>query len=84
MILTIWTFLDILKMSIFGFLDEMFFRRTEKSGLKMFITCRTENGKEIFIKIKDFLKIPKFQKSRNRSWLHYGYIMATFDNVAKT
>ena len=39
--------------------------------------------RKIFIKIKDFLKIPKFQESRNPSWLHYGYIMATFDNLAK-
>jgi hypothetical protein len=55
----IWTFLDILKMSIFGFLEEMFFCRTEKSGvINIFIVrteksgvinifiVRTENGKE--------------------------------------
>ena len=29
----IWTFLDILKMSIFGFLEEMFFCRTENPEL---------------------------------------------------
>ena len=40
--------------------------------------------RKIFIKFKDFLKIQKFQNSRIPSWLHYGYIMATFDNLAKT
>ena len=35
-------------------------------------------------KIKNFLKIPKIQKLGVPVWLHYGYIMATFDNVAKT
>ena len=88
LILTIWTFLDILKMSNFGFLDEMFFRRTEISGLKMFITCRTENGKENIYKNQGFSKnseIPKIEESILATlWLHYGYIMATFDNVAKT
>ena len=38
--------------------------------------------RKLFIKTKDFIKIKKFQKSRISSWLHYGYIMATFDNVA--
>ena len=32
-----WTFLDILKMSIFGFLEIIFFRRTEKSGDKLVV-----------------------------------------------
>jgi len=41
-----WTFLDILKMSIFGFLEEMFFCRTEKTGMIKNINVRTENGKE--------------------------------------
>jgi len=33
-------------MSKFDFLEEMFFRRTEKSGRKNRIYCRTENAKE--------------------------------------
>jgi hypothetical protein len=41
-----WTFLDILKMSIFGFLKEMFFGRTEKYGKQTVCEYRTENGKE--------------------------------------
>jgi hypothetical protein len=41
-----WTFLDILKMSIFGFLEEMFFMRTEKSENKNVWKYRSENGKE--------------------------------------
>jgi hypothetical protein len=41
-----WTFLDILKMSIFGFLKELFFGRTEKSGNIIIYNCRIENGKE--------------------------------------
>jgi hypothetical protein len=78
LILTIWTFLDILKMSIFGFLDEMFFRRTEKSGVKIWISCRTENGKENIYKIQGFFEnseIPKIKDSILATlWLHYGYI----------
>ncbi len=42
-----WTFLDILKMSIFGFLEEIFFGRTEKSGNIVVFNCRIGNGKEI-------------------------------------
>ena len=42
-----WTFLDILKMSIFGFLKEMFFKRTEKFGIKKMLNSSIENGKEI-------------------------------------
>jgi len=33
-------------MSKFDFLEEMFFRRTEKSGRKYRIYCRTENAAE--------------------------------------
>jgi hypothetical protein len=33
-------------MSIFGFLDGIFFNRTEKSGTKMSVCLLTENGKE--------------------------------------
>ena len=87
MILTIWTFLDILKMSIFGFLDEMFFRRTEKSGLKIWGSCRTENGKENIYKNQGFSKnseIPKIEESILATlWLHYGYIIKCSHNVAK-
>ena len=41
-----WTFLDILKMSIFGFLKIIFFRCTEKSENKNDWICRSENGKK--------------------------------------
>ncbi len=51
-----WTFLDILKMSIFGFLKEMFFRHTEKSGKIKTFYLRIENGKEI-IKSKNVFLI---------------------------
>jgi len=54
-----WTFLDIFKMSIFGFLEEMFFGRTEKSGNKNDWVCRSENGKENIIGILEFLIIFK-------------------------
>ena len=78
LILTIWTFLDILKMSIFGFLDGIFFRRTEKSGLKMILFVRTENGKEKNYKNQRFFEnseIPKIKESILATlWLHYGYI----------
>ena len=87
-ILTIWTFLDILKMSIFEFLDGIFFRRTEKSGTKIWVSCRIENGKKNIYKSQRFFEnseIPKIKDSILATlWLHYGYIMATFDNVAKT
>ena len=87
LILTIWTFLDILKMSIFGFLDGIFFCRTEKSGMKKYVTMRTENGKEnIYKNQRNFenFEIPGIQESILATlWLHYGYIMATFDNLAK-
>jgi hypothetical protein len=87
LILTIWTFLDILKMSIFGFLDGIFFRRTEKSEMKIWVSCRTENGKENICKNQRFYKnseIPKIKDSiLATSWLHYGYIMKSSQNVAK-
>ena len=41
-----WTFLDILKMSIFGFIKIIFFMRTEKSENKNVWKYRSENGKE--------------------------------------
>jgi hypothetical protein len=34
--------LDIYCMSIFNFLEKMFFGRTEKSGLQTYLNCRTE------------------------------------------
>jgi hypothetical protein len=46
LIFLFWTFLDILKMSILGFLKIIFFGRTEKSGMIFGLYCRTENGKE--------------------------------------
>jgi hypothetical protein len=51
-----WTFLDILKMSIFRFLEEMFFYRSEKSKNENVGNCRSENGKEINDEILDFLR----------------------------
>ena len=77
-ILTIWTFLDILKMSIFGFLDGIFFRRTEKLGTKIWVLRRTENGKENIYKNQCFLKNSEIRNSKESIlatlWLHYGYI----------
>jgi hypothetical protein len=56
-----WTFLDILKMSIFGFLKIIFFMRTEKSRNENVWKCRSENGKEnqswIFGFFKKFWKM---------------------------
>jgi hypothetical protein len=37
-------------MSIFGFLEEIFFSRTEKSGTYNFIWRRTDNGKKTICK----------------------------------
>ena len=55
-----WTFLDILKMSIFGFLKIIFFMRTEKFRNENVWKCRSENGKEnqswIFEIFKNFEK----------------------------
>ena len=51
-----WTFLDIFKMSIFGFLEEMFFMRTEKSENKNVWKYRSENGKENNDKMLEFLR----------------------------
>ena len=62
----IWTFLDILKMSIFEFLEEMFFYRTEKSGKKIFFIRRIQNGKEI-IKNKNVFFII-FSKPTLEKW----------------
>ena len=44
-----WTFLDILKMSIFGFLKIIFFNRTEKSGDKLMFWWRSIFSAEIII-----------------------------------
>jgi hypothetical protein len=52
-----WTFLDILKMSIFGFLKIIFFERTEKSENKNVWNCRSENGK-----VKYKIRICIFEK----------------------
>ena len=46
--------MDIFKMSIFRFLDGIFFRRTEKSGTKIWVLRRTENGKENIYKNQCF------------------------------
>ena len=65
-------------MSIFGFLDEMFFCRTEKSGTKTRGSRRTENGKGKNYKNQRFFEnseIPKINDSILATlWLHYGYI----------
>ena len=67
---------------------ESFFAALKNRGVKMFITCLTENGKENIYKFQGFFEnseIPKIEESILATlWLHYGYIMATFDNVAKT
>ena len=74
-----WTFLDILKMSIFGFLDGIFFCRTEKSGNKKRVDCRTENGKENICKSWCFFEkfeIPKIGgKILATFWCYYGAII---------
>ena len=74
-----WTFLDILKMSIFGFLEEIFFCRTEKSGNKKGVDCRTENGKEniyVFQWIFEKSEIPKIKgKILATFWCYYGAII---------
>jgi hypothetical protein len=65
-------------MSILENSDEMFFGRTEKSGHKKWLDCRTENGKEecnCFYAF--FSKIPKSPKTKTLFWLHYGYISIT-------
>ena len=54
-----WTLLDILKMSIFGFLKIIFFYRTEKSENKNDWNCRSENGKENIIGVLELLRIFK-------------------------
>jgi len=62
-------------MSIFGFLKEIFFYRTEKSGTNMFILRHTENGKEnilLFMLFLLFFRI--FGNNRNSLatlWLDY-------------
>jgi hypothetical protein len=66
-------------MSIFGFLEIIFFCRTEKSG-NITVFCRhTENGKE---NVRNFL-IEKifFQKNLGAPFF-LGYILATFHNIA--
>jgi hypothetical protein len=68
-------------MSIFGFLDGIFFCRTENSGLKIGSSRRAENGKENVYKNQTFFEnseISGIQDSILATlWLHYGYIMAT-------
>ena len=43
-------------MSIFDFLNKVFFYRTEKSGTKMFIWRHIENGKETILFILLFFQ----------------------------
>jgi hypothetical protein len=54
--------------------DEMFFGRTEKSGNKMLVGRRTENGKEECNCFYAFFK--KFQKAQNLKPF-FGYVLAT-------
>jgi hypothetical protein len=73
-----WTFFKNIKMSIFGFLEIIFFCRTEKSGTQTDVFRRTENGKEntiLFLFEKCFLGF--FSRSGFHwkiFWLHFGYI----------
>jgi hypothetical protein len=39
--------------------------------------------RKIFVKIGDFLKNRKFQKSEEKSWLHSGAIMARLSNSTR-
>jgi hypothetical protein len=55
-----WTFLDIFKMSIFGFIEEMFFGRTEKSGNENVWNYRFENGKK-----KQYWNVENFKNFGN-------------------
>jgi len=43
-------------MSIFGFIKEIFFYRTEKSGTNKHIYCCIENGKETIVGFKRFFE----------------------------
>jgi hypothetical protein len=54
-----WTFLNILKMSIFEFLKIIFFRRTEKFENKNDWIFRSENGKE-----KQYWNVENFNNFR--------------------
>ena len=59
-----WTFLDILKMSIFQLFEIIFFCRTEKSGYKYVINCRSINSKKflnIFSRNFGFFENPVFK-----------------------
>jgi len=78
MTFSFWTFLKNIKMSIFDFLEIIFFCRTEKSGTQTDVFSRTENGKEnirLFLFEKHF-----FRNFLNAVfpwlffWLHFGYI----------
>jgi len=60
-----WTFLDILKMSIFGFIKIIFFMRTEKFETKNVGNCRSENGKKNIIGVLEFLIIFKNDSPKN-------------------
>jgi hypothetical protein len=61
-------------MSIFGFLEEMFFRRTEKSELKYIIGRRCENGA---ILLNSILIIFCFSWKKSEQGTFLGYVMAT-------
>jgi len=78
-----WTFLDILKMSIFGFLDEIFFAALKNQGTQNEYIVALRMVRKIFMFFSDFLKNPKFQKSEEKSWLHSGAIMARLSNSTR-
>ena len=51
-----WTFLDILKMSIFGFLEIIFFRRTEKSGTDLEAIHRCNSNADFETRFSEFFE----------------------------
>ena len=66
-------------MSIFDFLEIIFFCRTEKSGTQTDVFRRTENGKE---NIRKKLFEKHFFENFLDAVFFLGYILATFHNIA--
>ena len=76
-----WTFLDIFKMSIFGFLKIIFFRHTEKSENKNDCNCLSENGKEIIKYESVFLE--NFENYPQK-WTFLNVVVVDTDTTATT
>ena len=66
-------------MSIFDFLEIIFFCRTEKSGNITVFCRRTENGKE---NVKEFSVKKHFFPKNLGPPFFLGYVLATFHNIA--